>query len=379
MAHYILSFSEYLVPFVLVLTVLVFIHEFGHYIIARLNGVKIEVFSIGFGPELFGWTDKAETRWKVSLIPLGGYVKMYGDADASSKPDEAATQKMTKEQKARTLQGKRVGQRIAVVSAGPVANYLLAIVLLSALYFIKGIPMVVPAVGSIAEGSVAQSMGLAIGDKIVEFNGKTVDNFDELRQIIPTTAGQEIHVTVERKEKDKADPAKRLNLTGVMMINGNPVASLGITPSGDQLFRKSGVIESLTNATYYCYVISKETLKGLGQMVVGKRSSNELGGILTIGVLAKQSAAQGWIALVLLTAILSINLGLINLLPIPVLDGGHIVFYSIEAIRGKAVSTKAQEHAYTVGLFIVLGLMAVATWNDLSRFKIISWISSLFN
>jgi regulator of sigma E protease len=378
MVSYILSISEYVLPFLLVLTVLVFIHELGHYLVARWNGVKIEVFSIGFGPELFGWTDKAQTRWKFSLIPLGGYVKMYGDADASSKPNEEAAASMTAEQKSLTLQGKTVGQRIAVVVAGPAANYILAIVLLSVLHLTKGIPTFLPTVGGVAEGSIAHSIGIAPGDHIIAFNDQSVANFDELRQTIPSSAGQAIKVQVKRTEKDTSQ-IKELTLMGNMTKDDKPVSSLGITPSGEQVYRESGIIESFTTSIKYCYVVSTETLKALGQMVIGNRSSNELGGILTIGALAKQSAAQGWIALILLTTVLSINLGLINLLPIPVLDGGHIVFYSIEALRGKPVSAKAQERAYTIGLFIVLTLMAVATWNDLSRFRIISWITGLFS
>ncbi len=378
MVSYILSISEYALPFLLVLTVLVFIHELGHYLVARWNGVKIEVFSIGFGPELFGWTDKANTRWKFSLIPLGGYVKMYGDADASSKPDESASAAMTEEQKSLTLQGKTVGQRIAVVAAGPAANYILAIILLSILHLTKGIPTFVPTIGGVAENSIAHSIGIVPGDRIIAFNDQPVTNFDELRKIIPASAGQAIKVQIKRTEKDTSQ-SQDLTLTGNMVKDGQPMSSLGITPSGEQIYRNAGFIDSITTSVKYCFDVSKETLKALGQMVIGNRSSNELGGILTIGALAKQSAAQGWIALILLTAVLSINLGLINLLPIPVLDGGHIVFYSIEALRGKPVSAKAQERAYTIGLFIVLGLMAVATWNDLSRFKIISWIMGLFN
>ncbi|WP_010297505.1 RIP metalloprotease RseP [Candidatus Odyssella thessalonicensis] len=372
-----LNFAAYLPPFLLVLTVLVFIHELGHYLVARWNGVKIEVFSIGFGPEIFGWTDKANTRWKFSLIPLGGYVKMYGDADASSKPDEAAKSTMTLEERALTLQGKTVAQRIAVVAAGPIANYLLAIVLLAAFYTFKGAPTFLPTIGGISESSVAQSIGLLPGDKVLTFNGQHISNFDELRHLIPATAGQEINLTVERK-KSPEEVGSEISLKGQMVKDGQPTASLGIVPSGEQTYKKYGILESITASVSRCYVISRETLKGIGQMLVGKRSSEELGGLFTIASLAKQSADQGWVALILLTAALSINLGLINLLPIPVLDGGHIVFYSIEAIRGKPVSVKAQEFAYMIGLFIVLGLMLISNWNDLNRLKVIDWLVGLF-
>lgn len=374
MVETLLSMVHNLWPFLVLLTILVFIHELGHYLVARWNGVKIEVFSIGFGPELFGWTDKADTRWKFSLIPLGGYVKMYGDADAASKPDTDATQVMTAEQKALTLQGKRVGQRIAVVAAGPAANYLLAIVILAGLYMVKGVPVIEPIVGTVVEHSVASDLGLKANDKIVSLNGKSVESFDDLRFALPELAGKTIQVAVERDEK-------AIRLDGKMEHAGKATKSLGITPFLPEkpLYKAVGIFESAWLAVEYCWDMSVMTLKSLGQMLMGNRSSGELGGILSIGDMAKKSASQGWIAFILLTALLSINLGLINLLPIPVLDGGHIVFYSIEGLIGRPVSEKAQEIAYTAGLLIVLTLMAVATWNDLSRFKIIAWVLNLFN
>ncbi len=374
MIETLLSMAQNLWPFLVLLTILVFIHELGHYLVARWNGVKIEVFSIGFGPELFGWTDKADTRWKFSLIPLGGYVKMYGDADAASKPDAQAAQEMSPEQKALTLQGKRVGQKIAVVAAGPAANYLLAIAILAGLYMVKGVPVVEPIVGSIIERSVASDLGLKPHDKIVALNGVTVNSFDDLRFALPALAGKSVDMDILRDQKT-------VKLDGKMERDGQPTKSLGITPflPDQPLYKDTGVFESVWMAVDYCWDMSVMTLKSLGQMLMGNRSSGELGGILSIGDMAKKSASQGWISFILLTALLSINLGLINLLPIPVLDGGHIVFYSIEGLIGRPVSDKAQEIAYTAGLMIVLTLMAVATWNDLSRFKIVAWFMKFFN
>ena len=374
MIETLLSMVQNLWPFLVLLTILVFIHELGHYLVARWNGVKIEVFSIGFGPELFGWTDKADTRWKFSLIPLGGYVKMYGDADAASKPDADAAQEMTAEEKALTLQGKRVGQRIAVVAAGPAANYLLAIVILAGLYMFKGVPVIEPIVGTVIEQSVANDLGLKANDKIVSINGKSVESFDDLRFALPSLAGKSIDMGISRDGKD-------IRLDGKMERDGVATKSLGITPflPDKPLYKDVGIFESAWLAVEYCWDMSVMTLKSLGQMIMGNRSSGELGGILSIGDMAKKSASQGWISFILLTALLSINLGLINLLPIPVLDGGHIVFYSIEGLIGRPVSEKAQEIAYTAGLIIVLTLMAVATWNDLSRFKIIAGFMGLVN
>lgn len=374
MIETLLSMVQNLWPFLVLLTILVFIHELGHYLVARWNGVKIEVFSIGFGPELFGWTDKADTRWKFSLIPLGGYVKMYGDADAASKPDTDAAQEMTAEERALTLQGKSVGQRIAVVAAGPAANYLLAIVILAGLYMSKGVPVIEPVVGTVIEQSVATDLGLKANDKIVSINGKSIESFDDLRFSLPDLSGKDINLGISRE-------GQSLQLSGKMERDGKATKSLGVTPflPDKPLYKEVGVLQSTWLAVEYCWDMSVMTLKSLGQMIMGNRSSGELGGILSIGDMAKKSASQGWISFILLTALLSINLGLINLLPIPVLDGGHIVFYSIEGLTGRPVSEKAQEIAYTAGLIIVLTLMAVATWNDLSRFKIVAWVMSLFN
>ena len=374
MIETLLSMVQNLWPFLVLLTILVFIHELGHYLVARWNGVKIEVFSIGFGPELFGWTDKADTRWKFSLIPLGGYVKMYGDADAASKPDADAAQEMTAEEKALTLQGKSVGQRIAVVAAGPAANYLLAIVILAGLYMSKGVPVIEPVVGTVIEQSVATDLGLKANDKIVSINGKSLESFDDLRFSLPDLSGKDINLGISRE-------GQSLQLSGKMERDGKATKSLGVTPflPDKPLYKEVGVLQSTWLAVEYCWDMSVMTLKALGQMIIGNRSSGELGGILSIGDMANKSASQGWISFILLTALLSINLGLINLLPIPVLDGGHIVFYSIEGVIGRPVSEKVQEIAYTAGLIIVLTLMAVATWNDLSRFKIVAWFMSLFN
>lgn len=364
---------EYVLPFLIVLTVLVFIHEMGHYLVARRNGVRVDVFSIGIGPEILGWTDKVGTRWKISLVPLGGYVQMYGDADAASRPDHGAAAGMTDEERSQTLQSKTVGQRIAVVAAGPIANYLLAFFLIAGLCLTQGLPTLSTTISQISPGGVAEKTGLLVGDTIENINGVATPTFEEMRAALQGKAGKTITLTVRRGEKTQT-------LTAVMMDpqspESKPVSKLGISPTPAQS-KTLSIFESVRTAGEIIWKMSVGTLSSLGQMIMGKRSTEELGGVLAIGDMAKQSAEGGGAALIWFMAVLSINLGLINLLPVPVLDGGHIVFYAIEGIRGKPVSAKAQEYAYTVGLILVVGLMLMSTWNDLMRYKLLSWLPFL--
>lgn len=368
MFSYLAGVTDYIIPFLIVLTIVVFVHELGHYLVARHNKVKIEVFSIGFGPELFGFYDKAGTRWKFSLIPLGGYVKMYGDADASSKADDSSLQQMAPEEFEKTLHGKRVGQRMAVVAAGPIANYIFALLVMAILFAFKGVPTITTHVGEVMPNSVAQRMGLEAGDTIITANNTPVHQFDELKTVIKENVGKDLHITVKRT---KDQETKTVDLTGKLVTvteqGEQPSAQLGIRP-GNIEFTSLSFLEAIGQSFVSVAKISWDTLKGIGQMITGDRSSKELGGILAIGDMAGQSAKGGIASLFWFMALLSINLGLINLFPIPVLDGGHLVFYSIEAIRGKPVSPKAQEYAFLVGLCIVGGMMLMSTWNDLLRY-----------
>lgn len=377
MSHLLGNITDYVIPFLIVLTVLVFIHELGHYLVARWNGIKIDVFSIGFGPELFGWTDKAGTRWKFSLIPLGGYVRMYGDADGSSRADTSSLTTMSEEEKAKTLHGKTVGQRMAVVAAGPIANYLLAIILMAGIFAFKGQPIINNQVGGVLQGSVAEHLGLQKDDRIIKINETLVHTFEDIRVIIPNLKGQDIKITVERQEQGKPEPS-------TVIINGKmvqfddktkefkPTEHLGVR-TGGVVYQPLGGLASVGRAVKVTYQMSVDTLVNLGQMLTGNRSSAELVGILGMGEIAGQSAKSGLTALFWFMAILSVNLGLVNLLPIPVLDGGHLVIFAIERIRGKPVSVRTQEIAFTIGLIIVLFAMFLSTKNDLVRFNILNW------
>lgn len=368
----ILHSLSYIIPFLVVLTIVVFIHELGHFAVARHNDVKVDVFSIGIGPELFGWNDSKGTRWKVSLLPLGGYIKMLGDADASSRPDGEIIETLSEEDKKRTLQSKTVGQRIAIVSAGPIANYLLTIVLMTGLFMYSGEPIHTNTIGKVADNSVASRAGLQAGDKITKINETTINKFIDMVKAIKPLEGQEIHITVERN-------GTSLVLNGEMMKidekthEKKPVAQLGIAPDGFT-YEKHGPVDAITTTLNVVWHRSVDTLSSLGQMIIGKRSADELGGILSIGKMAGDSVKSSYVDLIWFIAVLSLSLGLFNLLPIPVLDGGHILFYTIEGIRGKPVSEKVQEYAFLAGLVVVLSLMLFSTWNDLSRLKFFSWL-----
>jgi regulator of sigma E protease len=365
----------YLVPFIVILTVLVFVHELGHFAIARRNGVKVAVFSIGFGPEIFGWTDRQETRWRMSLIPLGGYVKMLGDADPSSGRADASVEGFSDAEKQQTLHAKTPWQRIAIAIAGPAANYIFAILVLAFLIVFKGVPFLPATVGKAEPGMLAFESGIVAGDKIIKINDTDVKDFDQLRKLIRDNVGKDIVVVISRQD---ATITKNLSLYQVDPTGTKtPVAKLGIAP-GEPLYEPKNPFSAIAHATSITWNLSVDTLKALGSLIVGQKGSGELGGILSIGDMAAQSTKSGMATILWFMAILSINLGLINLLPIPVLDGGHILLCAIEGVRGKPISQKMQEYIFLAGFLVVAGAMLFATWNDLMRYKVFQVIISWF-
>lgn len=358
----------YLLPFLIVLSVLVFFHELGHYLVARWCGVRVEVFSIGFGPELFGFNDKAGTRWKFSIIPLGGYVKMAGDADASSRPDNSSLENLSEDMKNQTLQSKSVMQRIAISAAGPIANFILAIVFLMGLFLIKGEPIQTTKIGAVQENGIAYRAGLQVGDKVVSFNGEEVEDFYQLAGLIRLHGKKPHKALIKRNDKE-------------ITLNFNPKEGekslWGIRPGAPE-YKKVGFFTSLKSSVIVTIDMCSNLLEGLKSMIVGDRSSGELGGIIAIGDMAGQSMQQGVSATIWFMAILSINLGMINLLPVPVLDGGNIVLYILEGIKGKPLSERFQNIFVFSGFALVMTLMIFATWNDLKRYKVITWVVNLF-
>lgn len=368
------AFFSTILPFIIVLGVLVFVHEYGHFWVGRRNGVRVSTFSIGFGPELFGWTDSQGTRWKLSAIPLGGYVKFFGDQDVSSTTvDKSLENTLSDAEKATMLHNKTPLQRIAVAVAGPAANYIFAIFVLTALIAIKGMPTAPAIIGTIKADSFAEKIGLKVNDKIIRFGDRDIKKFDDCVKALPELTGKDTVITIERADAKIDLPAKLYTEE-----NGQrkPIKLLGIGSGGEPTYEKTSVINAFGKSIHYCYSMSVKILKMLGGMITGS-AGGDVGGLISIAEMAKESWHGGIAALVMFMAMLSINLGLINLLPVPMLDGGHILLCSIEAIRGRALPEKLQERIFMVGVTLVLGLMVYSNVADLIRKK--AWFMNAFS
>lgn len=369
----------YAIPFLLVLSVLVFVHELGHYLMARACGVRIEIFSIGFGRELFGFNDKHGTRWKFCLVPLGGYVQMFGDADpASAKTDHEKVKKLTKEEKQQAFFNKPVWQRALIVFAGPAINFIYAIIVMSALFAIQGQAYAPAEVGGLVEKGAAEKAGFKLGDKITSINGRAVDSFQELQRQVTINLGEEMTVKVLRGEKEitlKATPEiiEQKDNFGFK----HQVGRIGIVSQGKTAIKKHNVVSAVDAAVQETWSMSVATLKAIGQMVMGTRSADELGGVIRIGAYAKEFSDAGSLALLMFSALISVNLGLINLFPIPLLDGGHLVFYAYEAIAGKPMSEKFRVAGLRIGYCLIIALMVYATLNDLIQLKVFQFLTKI--
>jgi regulator of sigma E protease len=355
-----------LIAFVCALGPLVFVHEFGHYLVARLFGVGAETFSIGFGHEITGWTDKRGTRWKVGWLPLGGYVKFIGDEHAASAPGDLES--LTPDEREKSFHHKPVWQRFLIVLAGPFSNFALAILIFAIFFASFGAPRTPPVVNTIEPGSAAAAAHIQPGDRILSIGGRETPTFEELRNYIVLRPGEVVTVRLERQqrlhqievklgtdvEKDRFGQSYKRGLLGVSPVNAvfEPVPPLALVP----------------HATVYVFKLTHTMLDALWQIVTGRRSVKELGGPLKIAQVAGQQATLGPIEFVSLVALLSINLGFINLLPVPVLDGGHLLFYGIEAVRRRPVSPQAQDWAFRGGLAFILALLIFTTVNDLGSF-----------
>lgn len=458
---------NYVLPFLVILTILVFVHEAGHYLVARRCGVKIETFSIGFGPELFGWNDKHGTRWKFSMIPLGGYVKMFGDADAASSPNKD-TFKLTAEERKLSFYHKPLGQRAAIVFAGPFVNYVFAIVVLTVLFSTFGQSYSPAVIGTVFENKAAAEAGLKPGDKIVAVNGRSVERFEEVLQFIALRPGETVSLRIERGgaaqdvaltagrreykdghgnvqivgdlgawrmvepvvgrvledsaaatggiksgdrfveidgkkiysfqdvhrmitarpgvdtsivvERDgqrvplKVTPAVRETKDATGAVNRTGLLGIGAAQSPRQRFDPATAAWQAFKETY---AITLATGKAIGQMVSGSRTVRDLGGPLRIAEMSGNMAQNGIYAFIWFLGVLSLHLCLINLLPVPMLDGGHLLFYGFEAVRGRPLGPKAQEYGFRIGLALVLTLMVVVTWNDLVHLRVVDFIKSL--
>jgi regulator of sigma E protease len=363
--------------FLIVLTIVVFVHEFGHYIVAKWNGVKIETFSIGFGPELFGWNDKSGTRWRFSLLPLGGYVKMFGDADPTSTPD--LNRNFTEEEKSKAFHFKKIWQRSAVVFAGPGANFLFGIITLSVFLVIYGEVRTKPIIGEIVPHSAAEQAELRTGDTVIEANGKKIKWFQDLKMITMMSTGEPIVLKVLRDGSEiPISTQPQMRESKDVFGNIQKIPTLGILASQDATeYVTLNPLEAIGEAVVQTTDIISGTLVGIGQIIVGRRSTKELGGPIRIAKEVSHASKLGFRPTVWLTILLSINLGLINLFPIPVLDGGRLVFYAIEAIIRRPLSEKMQDYGMRIGLFLVFALMIFAVGNDLMDIKLFEKLKAL--
>ncbi len=374
-----------ILTFLIGITILVFVHEFGHYIVARWCKVRVEIFSVGFGKEIFGWTDKNGTRWKIASIPLGGYVKMFGEGDAIIRDEDSQSEReMTEAERKVSFYHKRLSHRAYIVAAGPAINFIFAILAFAILFFAVGVPTPVndkqlSVVGSVLPNSPAYHSGFSAGDKILAINGNDILYFAELKKIVEASAGQKLSVKILRGKKEKI-----LNVipkpTDIKIDSQyKTVGRLGITGDPGELVNiKQGFSEALLNGCVKTYEFSKRILVFVGNIFIGKESTSELGGILRIADISGKVADQGFANYISFLAILSINLGLINLFPIPMLDGGHLAFYFFEALRGKPLAEKTQEYGLRVGFALVIALFLFVTWNDFINLGFINYVSNLF-
>ena len=356
-----------LIAFLCALGPLVFLHELGHYGVGRLFGVGADSFSIGFGPEIAGWTDKRGTRWKLGLLPLGGYVRFTGDADATSRPGAAP---LSEEQQKKSFHLKPVWQRFLIVLAGPAANFLIAILIFAGFFMTLGMPKSPPIVGKVVPGSVAATIGLRAGDRITTIDSRSIDTFEDIYRTVSLRPDQQVVISIDRGGA-LSSVETRLGSEEVKDNYGQKARKglLGIIPAS-RVFERPPLIQVLPLATQYTFTITRWMIDGLGQVITGQRSAKDLGGTLKMAQIAGQQAALGPFEFFQLVALFSINLGFINLLPVPMLDGGHLVFYAVEAVRRRPVSERAQEWAFRGGLAFILALLMFTTFNDLGSFGV---------
>jgi len=366
----------YVLPFLLVLTVLVFVHELGHYLAARQCRVRVEVFSVGFGPELFGFTDRVGTRWKFSLIPFGGYVKMFGESAPDAEDNSVSHSQQDLDV---SFFNKKLRQRAWVVFAGPLANFVFAIVVMAGLFSILGQPYTPADVGQVVEGSAADKAGLKPGDVFLTIDSTEIERFEQIVRIVQLSPGKPLEITVLRKGEEKVTvtavptPFEETRFGATQVIG-----RLGISrSSGDMLFVRHDPLTAIWKAGIHTAVLTGNILDALGQMISGNRTAKELGGPIRIAQISGDMAQAGIVTLIQFAAILSINLGLINLLPIPLLDGGHLVFYGIEAVRGRALGERAMGYTMNIGLAFILGLTVFVTWNDLVQLRVVEYFVKL--
>lgn len=369
--EWLVNATYYVVPFIVLLGILVFVHEFGHYLVAKFCGVKVDEFSIGFGKKIWGIRDKSGTEWKISVIPLGGYCKFLGDGDASSSTSGSETT-LSEEDKKQAFAFQNPFKKLAIAVAGPAANYVFAILVFAGVFYFLGKVDFPPIVGDVVKGGAAEQAGIIKGDRILKINGKEVKNFSEVRQEVDMNTAEKIQVELQRGEKiiKLSFPLKVVPIEGEGNLTDAPKPMLGI--------HSVNIVEietkqipfwvALRDATSETWRLTVVTLRGVGQIFSGSRNADEVGGIIRIAEMSGDITREsGVIDFVIFMALLSVNLGLINLFPIPLLDGGHVVIYLLEIISGRELNDTIKDYMFKFGMFLILSLMVFATYNDFAR------------
>ena len=368
MPHLFPDFIRTAGSFVVVLGVLVFFHELGHYLAARWRGVYVEAFSVGFGPAIVSWHDRQGTQWRISWLPLGGYVKMHGQ----ERPEEVSEEVRASWMPGRTFHEKPVLSRFIIVAAGPIANFILAAVLFSGLFLVVGRPVTAPIVGEVIQDGAASRAGMQAKDRILSIQGDPIKSFEDIQRIITAHPLETLTLAVKRGEERKVLTV----VTEARESNGHKIGLLGIR-GGTVDYESMGVGAAIVGGVSQTWTVTTDTFAGLIQMISGNRGSEELGGPLRIAQLSGQVAEAGIASLISFIAVLSVNLGLINLFPIPILDGGHLVFYAVEAVAGRPIPRRAQEVGFRAGMALLASLFIFATWNDLSHIGLFRWVAGL--
>lgn len=354
------NLTGWIIPFLFVLTIIVLFHELGHYVVARFCGIRVTVFSLGFGKELFGFDDRHGTRWKLSAIPLGGYVKFFGDENEASVPDPATLAAMTEEERKHSFPGQPVGNRAAVAAAGPIVNFILAIVIFAGVALAFGKTTVIPRIGGVEDNSPAAAAGFKEGDIVVSIDGARIDSFNDISRIVSFSAGTPLTVVVDRGGKE-------------ITLQATPVEQdkrgrLGIRSSrdpGDVKTEPVAPLDALRLGVDQTWLVVSSTVTAIHDIVIGKQSAAVIGGPIMIAELAGKVAKLGFAPLLEFTAMLSASVGLFNLFPIPILDGGHLLFCLVEAVKGRPISERALEVSFRIGLAIVSMLFIFVIGNDL--------------
>ncbi len=362
----------YMIPgFLFVLTIVVFFHELGHFIVGRLCGVKVDAFSLGFGPELLSYVDRQGTRWRLAAIPLGGYVKFHGDANAASaQTDGAAISAMPAEERASTFAAQSVAERAAIVVAGPIANFILAIVIFSGTFYIEGKPVLLPRVEKVIAGSVAERAGFQPGDIVLSINGSPIESFEDMQRVVSSSSDLPLSFGLNRNNVvvDVQATPERRDVPGP--FGSTRIGVLGVSAStnpADFKMQSLTVPQSVSTAAHETWFVIDRTASYIGGLFMGRETTAQLSGPIRIAEVSGEVAKLGIVALLKLAALLSISIGFINLVPVPLLDGGHLMYFAFEAVRGKPMSEKTQEFGFKVGLALVSMLMIFATYNDLAR------------